>query len=128
MRERSATLFSSTAIPTILEVTICFWHSFVFILSLCPCHLYVSCFVSNKHCNLFVFILQISSSYEHVIFSKFYLYQSMHLFLSYTVCAVWRRELQLTPQHSTHHRHTKHMLPHDNIAVFINILNTLSIE
>jgi len=34
----------------------------------------------------------------------------------------------LTPPHSTRHRHTKHMLPHDNIAVFINILNILRIE
>ena len=38
--------------------------------------------------------------------------------------AVWRRE----PPHSTHHRHTKHMLSHDNSAVFINILNILRIE
>jgi len=38
------------------------------------------------------------------------------------------RELQLTPQRRTHHRNTKHMLPNNNIAVFINILNILSIE
>ena len=40
--------------------------------------------------------------------------------------AVRRREL--TPPHSTHHRHTKHTLPHENNAVFINILNILKIE
>ena len=34
----------------------------------------------------------------------------------------------LTPQHSTHHRHTKHMLPHDDNADFINILNILRTE
>ena len=34
-------------------------------------------------------------------FTKFYLYQRM-----------------LTPPHSTHHRRTKHMLPHDNNADF----------
>ena len=37
--------------------------------------------------------------------------------------AVWMRELQLT-----HHKYTKHMLPHDNNEVFINILNILRIE
>jgi len=26
---------------------------------------------------------------------------------------VWRRELELTPPHSTNYRHTKHMLPHN---------------
>ena len=51
-----------------------------------------------------------------------------HMFCVSVMCAVLRCELQLTPQHSTHHRHTKHMMPHDNIAVFINILNILSIE
>ena len=45
----------------------------------------------------------------------------MHLFLS-------TLKSQLTPQRRTHHRNTKHMLPHNNIAVFINILNILSIE
>ena len=47
-----------------------------------------------------------------------------HMFC--VMCAVWRREL--TPPHSAHHGHTKHMLPHDNNAVFINILNILRNE
>ena len=37
-------------------------------------------------------------------------------------------DVQLTPQCRTHHRNTKHMLPYNNIAVFINILNILIIE
>ena len=37
-------------------------------------------------------------------------------------------ELLLFNTHSTHHRHTKHMLPHDKNAVFINILNILRNE
>ena len=49
-----------------------------------------------------------------------------HMFCVSVMRDVWRREL--TPPHSTHHRHTKHMLPHDNNAVFINILNILRIE
>ena len=36
--------------------------------------------------------------------------------------------LQLAPPQSAHHRHTKHMLPHDNNAVFINNLNILRNE
>ena len=51
----------------------------------------------------------------------------LHSFLILLSLSV-RRELQLTPPHNTHHRHTKHMLPHDNNAVFINILNILRIE
>ena len=27
---------------------------------------------------------------------------------------VWRRELTLSPPHSKHYRHTKHMLPHNH--------------
>ena len=45
--------------------------------------------------------------------------------------AVWMREpqrLRLTRPHSTHHKYTKHTLPHDNNEVFINILNILRIE
>ena len=34
----------------------------------------------------------------------------------------------LTHPHSTHHKYTKHMLPHDNNEVFINILNILRME
>ena len=44
------------------------------------------------------------------------------------MCSALRRELQLTPQRRTHHRNTKHKLPHSNITVFINILNILSNE
>jgi len=51
-----------------------------------------------------------------------------HCFTVSVMRAVWRRELQLTPPHSTHHRHTKLMLPHENNAAFINILNILRIE
>ena len=48
------------------------------------------------------------------------------MFCVSVMCSALRHELQLTPQRRTHHRNTKHKLPHNNITVFINILNILS--
>jgi hypothetical protein len=41
------------------------------------------------------------------------------------ICTVWRRELQLTSPHSTHYRHTRHMLPqnHDGEITLFKYFN-----
>ena len=48
-----------------------------------------------------------------------------HIFCVIAMRTVWMREAH---PHSTHHKYTKHMLPHDNNEVFINILNISRIE
>ena len=46
-----------------------------------------------------------------------------HMFSMPVMLTVWRRELelrvQLTSPHSTHYRHTKHMLPHNHNGLII---------
>jgi len=81
------------------------------------CNLYI------PHCTHILSVTCKSTKFIafHPVYIKFYSYQLMHLFLSYTT-AVAHASTQNTSQ-----KH-KHMLPHNNIAVFINILNILSVE
>jgi len=37
-----------------------------------------------------------------------------HMFSMPVMRIMWRRDLEVTPPHSTHYRHTKHMLPHNH--------------